>query len=312
MLTYKNILFATLGTENDKDALKQAVSIARNHKSSLTILLVSPVLDDEFSEYAQIIEGATKQQLDTQVAEVTKELGVDTSEIDLQVKQQAHVKPMVAIVQSVIKNEHDLLIKTSQQSNQRAGFKALDMELLRKCPCPVWLCKPIAAHREQIKVAVAIDAFDATESGTELSVKLLKMARAQANECDGKLRVISNINTLMQSEFQHNVFLKLPQDKLDQQSTEVKSRHLDKLNALVAESGIAGELEIVQLQGTTDQTIPKYVSEHCVDILVMGTIARSGVAGVFIGNTAENIIQQLDCSLLTVKPRGFISPVKTS
>lgn len=29
-----------------------------------------------------------------------------------------------------------------------------------------------------------------------------------------------------------------------------------------------------------------------------------------IGNTAENILQKIDCSLLALKPLGFVSPVK--
>ncbi|MDH3609808.1 MAG: hypothetical protein OEQ24_11280 [Gammaproteobacteria bacterium] len=42
----------------------------------------------------------------------------------------------------------------------------------------------------------------------------------------------------------------------------------------------------------------------------MGTIARKGIAGFFMRNTAETILNQINCSILTVKPPGFISPVK--
>jgi len=41
----------------------------------------------------------------------------------------------------------------------------------------------------------------------------------------------------------------------------------------------------------------------------MGTVCRTGVAGLFIGNTAEKVLRQVDCSLLTVKPEGFVTPV---
>ena len=41
----------------------------------------------------------------------------------------------------------------------------------------------------------------------------------------------------------------------------------------------------------------------------MGTLARTGVAGLFIGNTAETILEQLTCSVLAIKPPGFVSPV---
>jgi nucleotide-binding universal stress UspA family protein len=41
----------------------------------------------------------------------------------------------------------------------------------------------------------------------------------------------------------------------------------------------------------------------------MGTVARTGIAGFFMGNTAESILTQLECSVLTLKPQGFVSPV---
>jgi universal stress protein E len=41
----------------------------------------------------------------------------------------------------------------------------------------------------------------------------------------------------------------------------------------------------------------------------MGTLARSGLDGYFIGNTAETVLQHVACSVLTVKPDGFVSPV---
>jgi len=42
----------------------------------------------------------------------------------------------------------------------------------------------------------------------------------------------------------------------------------------------------------------------------MGTVARTGILGCLMGNTAENIVVELKCSLLALKPGGFVSPVK--
>ena len=41
----------------------------------------------------------------------------------------------------------------------------------------------------------------------------------------------------------------------------------------------------------------------------MGTVGRTGVAGLVVGNTAETILEQLQCSILALKPPGFVSPV---
>jgi universal stress protein E len=46
------------------------------------------------------------------------------------------------------------------------------------------------------------------------------------------------------------------------------------------------------------------------DLVVMGTIARTGISGLIIGNTAESILDQLTCSVLAIKPPGFSTPLK--
>ncbi len=58
-----------------------------------------------------------------------------------------------------------------------------------------------------------------------------------------------------------------------------------------------------------DTVVPKLAAEAQIDLIVMGTVARAGLAGYFIGNTAETVVQHATCSVLTVKPEGFVSPV---
>jgi nucleotide-binding universal stress UspA family protein len=41
-------------------------------------------------------------------------------------------------------------------------------------------------------------------------------------------------------------------------------------------------------------------------------VGRVGIPGFFMGNTAEEILDQIDCSVLAIKPPGFESPVSLS
>jgi len=63
------------------------------------------------------------------------------------------------------------------------------------------------------------------------------------------------------------------------------------------------------IKGDAKHIVPTTARELDVDLIVMGTVARTGITGFFMGNTAESILTQLDCSVLTVEPPGFISPV---
>ena len=56
------------------------------------------------------------------------------------------------------------------------------------------------------------------------------------------------------------------------------------------------------LKGNPVELIPQYAHKHHIDMLVLGTVSRSGIPGLTIGNTAEDIMQKVSCSLLMVKP----------
>jgi nucleotide-binding universal stress UspA family protein len=64
------------------------------------------------------------------------------------------------------------------------------------------------------------------------------------------------------------------------------------------------------LQGKPGQLVPELAEKLEVGLIVMGTVSRTGVAGLLIGNAAERILRQVNCSVLTVKPDGFATPVK--
>lgn len=68
--------------------------------------------------------------------------------------------------------------------------------------------------------------------------------------------------------------------------------------------------QVHHLREEVEEMIPNFVKDKKNDILVMGTVARTGIPGFIIGNTAENTFQELTCSLMALKPQEFISPVK--
>lgn len=55
--------------------------------------------------------------------------------------------------------------------------------------------------------------------------------------------------------------------------------------------------------------IVEYADKNSIDLIVMGAVARSGLSGLLIGSTAEKVIDRVDCSVLTVKPASFKSPI---
>jgi universal stress protein A len=57
----------------------------------------------------------------------------------------------------------------------------------------------------------------------------------------------------------------------------------------------------ILLFGVADEEIVKYAAEHEVDLIVIPTHARTGLAHIFLGSTAERVISHAPCPVAVVK-----------
>jgi len=64
------------------------------------------------------------------------------------------------------------------------------------------------------------------------------------------------------------------------------------------------------LWGSPAYEVVRLANELHSDLIVVGTVGRRGVEGLLLGNTAESVLTHSDCDVLTVKPVGFVSPIK--
>ena len=98
---------------------------------------------------------------------------------------------------------------------------------------------------------------------------------------------------------------------------QVQRHHEQLLDALMKEVSAKLGRETIDYikpqlhmpKGSARKVIPELANELQVDCIIMGTVARTGVPGLFMGNTAETILDQLECSVLAIKPPGFVTPV---
>ncbi len=310
MQQYRNLLYISHGTTDETEGLKQALSLARNNNAPLKVLVITPSFPNDFPDYQKKYEEALLAQVEDSIRQSKETIRLGDQDINLTIELLANDKPTIRIIQYAIEHDHDLLIKEAEPREGAGGFKAIDMELLRKCPCPVWLCRPIKHSREHIQVAVAIDPEAEEQSAIQLSEQLLKTSGTLADSCSGELHIVSCWDYALESELRNNVFIKIPKEEIQEKVDHAKNRHRSELDALIEQSGIAGNQAVHHLRGKPEEQIPAFVNNHNIDILVMGTVARTGIPGFLTGNTAENIMQQLPCSLMALKPIGFESPVK--
>jgi universal stress protein E len=103
----------------------------------------------------------------------------------------------------------------------------------------------------------------------------------------------------------------LPASDVDRIVRDTEAMHEVWLNELLVKHKLAGIPHKVHLlRGEPAEVITDFAANKGIDLIVMGTVGRTGIPGFFIGNTAETVLGQVQCSVLTVKPDGFVSPVK--
>jgi universal stress protein E len=205
-------------------------------------------------------------------------------------------KSWVELIRQILKQQHDLVITGTRQRGAAVSvlFGSTGMKLLRKCPCPVWITKP-REDRRMTSILVANDLSPVSELALNLGVSMADLHQAQ-------LHVL------------HVLELGLGRREWDSYNIRERARAeaSKKLEAQLARVD-AGRLQKppkIEIVVDAAHTAIIHQIEQCgIDLLVMGTVARGGVAGVFTGNTAERLLPRIRCSVLAVKPHDFVCPI---
>jgi universal stress protein E len=217
-------------------------------------------------------------------------------------------RPATALIREVLRSGHDLLVRShGRDPDERSKpFGAIDMELLRLCPCPVWLAGAEKRREATLQILAAIHANPANPDEQQMNESILDLALTMRDVMEGRLHIVQAWiafgETLLASH--------MPPHELKEYVESTRAGEQAALSALthpMAERLKDAAIELVK--GEPEDVIPRYVEDHAIDLVVMGTVARTGIAGLLIGNTAERVLQRLRVSVLTTKPAGFISPV---
>jgi nucleotide-binding universal stress UspA family protein len=91
---------------------------------------------------------------------------------------------------------------------------------------------------------------------------------------------------------------------------DLRASSNDALAKLPEKDWFKGEVVRACLVGTTFVEIIRYAKEHDVDMIVMGTHGRTGIAHLIMGSVAENVVRKAPCPVLTVHPEDhqFVMP----
>ncbi|MCP5213534.1 MAG: universal stress protein [Pseudomonadales bacterium] len=322
MNRFKAILCVMQQGKDCELTFKRSVSLAETNQASLKVITVSATMADMSgtplgSSISADIQTAIK---DTQEQWLQTLITPYQNRLTIQAKALIGT-PFLEIIREVLRHGHDLVIKSVENQDWLDRiFGSDDMHLMRKCPCPVWLIKPQAPDSYQrILAAVDVDdAYPAKELAArhQQSIQILEMATSLALSDSAELHVAHAWEAIGEQSLR-NALAHTPEDKIAAYVAQVKQHRKEGLAKLLNEvtKNLGKDaLDYLKPQkhlvkGWARKEIPLLAKRIKADLVVMGTVARTGIPGFLMGNTAETILNQIDCSVLAIKPPGFVTPV---
>lgn len=306
----KRILVAVANPATRRSlAAEKAAAIARHSGAGITLFhsFYSPyVAGERFYDPAALekdIAAAVelrKAQLD-RLAAPLRDQGI---EVFLRVRWDYPVHE--SLVREALREKSDLVVAESHRHGRlaRVMLTNTDWQLIRLCPCPVLFVKNDRPH-DKLKVLAAVDPLHAHAKPASLDERLISEAADYAALFTGQLHVAHihpRVTPLATGGIMEPVAL--PVDVARRHLLEVRKA----FDALLRPYGVGPRRRHLQ-PGLPALDLPVLAGELGAGLVVMGAVSRSGLKRLFIGNTAERVIDQLACDVLVIKPTDFRTSV---
>ncbi len=218
----------------------------------------------------------------------------------------------VELTREVVQNGHDLLLMSAAAPAAKlttARFvESVDLQLVRQCPCPVFLARKRVTGRHAGIVAAVAPPPKAEESKNIPNEEILETAIALAQLQGLELHVVRAWRAYGEGALRKS---RTPSDDLREYLRDSRDRFRAALdNFLEPYREHINPKRVHLLKGHPATVIPRFVAEHQSDAVVMGAGPREGVSEILIGNTTESLVSDTVCSIVAVKPKKFRTPVK--
>jgi universal stress protein E len=314
MKRFKNILLIHDPAVPDEGALRRASSLAKRNQARLTLFSVlkdippSAYLVEPDRSVSQL-QAALSQERSEMLDQQARDIAADGVEVATRVVTGT---PFLEIIRQVLREQHDLVILTAEGKGgiKERVFGSTSMHLMRKCPCPVWVIKPKRAkpYRRIMAAVDVADRFPDEPERRSLNSVIMQLASDLARMDDSELHLVQAWSLYAEGYLEARGGMSDKQIRKMRQ--ELKEQYEAGISTLLSDIELRGiEFHKHLVRSGAPEAIIKQVRKQEIDLLVMGTVCRTGLSGFFIGNTAEKVLGNVDCSVLTLKPEGFVSPV---
>ncbi len=296
----------------DYDLADQAAEIAKNAGAPVKVLHVVSEYPQDMSEWWNV---RNPQKLHDQIVS-EREAFLEAIEDRMRlrgVKQVSHElkwgKVFIEIIKEVLANKHDLVMITAGRKSKlgRMVLECPTMDLMQHCPCTLWVSKGKALKKNKRVVAALGGKAGRFECGL-FNAKILSKAAAMAEAMGSELHVVFALPLYGGKGLKG----KKLRPGLEGFVDDLRGQIMEQCSGALSGHQVTLEGERVHLlTGAPEAVIPEFVSKDCSDLIVMGSVTRSGVPRLFLGGTAIRVFDQVACSVVAVKPDDFVSLVES-
>jgi nucleotide-binding universal stress UspA family protein len=304
MQRFERILFVNDTGVNTEPAFRRAVRLAVANGAQLTVIDVGKELPRSMDNLQKAFNKINENQRH-ELADMARADGIE-------IGMRAPVGIVfIEVIKEVMQGGHDLVIKSAEGRGGLSGmlFGSVDLHLLRKCPCPVWIIKP-SKRKHFARILAAVDPDPSEPDNAGLNKQILELASSLAAREHSELHILHTWYFTYESTLRSGRF-KVSQAEVDRMVRGTRKRHKLWLDDLLARHDFQDlTVKVHLLKGDPGDLIPVTARKKRVELIVMGTVARTGIPGFIIGNSAEKALNAVDCSVLAVKPGSFVTPVE--
>lgn len=291
MTTASKVLFIIFQNNLSEDIFTKSLEFAQSYRVQLDVMVVLPTVSAK-------LEGIVKEfksSIECKILSCAKKFGLDSSGIKVEYIQE---KPYALVISKYLQDNHyDLAIKQAESDTKSIG-KLIDIDLIRKINCPIWFCSEGNYLDEDKTVFIAIDPATVSEKEDALNKNLLAYGRLMGEFFNAKISIISCWHCEDEIFLRDSVFANMSEHDVNELVLKDDNNHREHLKRFTSNYDVK-DINVHREKGKAYDVIPQIMKSN--DLLIMGSVGRSGLSGFFIGNTAEKIFKSVDCSIVVCK-----------
>lgn len=309
MEAYKNILVVVDPSTDEQKALSRAIEFASKTTTRITAFLsiydfsyemTTMLSSDEREAMRQTVINDRKVWIEERI----KAIGASVEDINIKVIW--HNRPFEAVIDQVIDHGFDVVFKGTHEHDKLKSviFTPTDWHLLRKCPCPLLLVKDHSWPANG-NILAAVNVGSDEDEHQSLNQIITEEAKHLANIISANVNLVNSFPGTPV-----NIAIEIPEFDASQYNDTMLQHHKDAMAKHADTYGIDRERTFVK-EGLPEDVIESLSQELDAELVILGTIGRTGLSAALIGNTAEHVIDRLNCDVLALKPAGYISPLQS-